>query len=76
MTDTVYETTETRALALAAPDSVSCNPALRRSRLCADKILKTNKHFLEIQVITKLTLFCDVVDPPPHPKAHLLTKHG
>ena len=66
MTDTVYETTETRAIALAAPGSVSCNPALRRSRLCADKILKTNRHFLEMQVhyITQLVLFCDVVDPP------------
>jgi len=36
-----------------APDSVSCNPALRTSRLCADKILKTNRHVLvtlEMQV--------------------------
>ena len=66
MTDTVYETTETRAIALAAPGSVSCNPALQRSRLCTDKILKTNRHFLEMQVhyITQLVLFCDVVDPP------------
>ena len=49
LTDIVHETSETRTFALAAPDSVS-SPALRRSRLCADKILKTNKHFLEIQV--------------------------